>query len=879
MSVGSPTRRDSIVGGIIACARILRLLMALFRRDSSRALRDAGAARRRRHGRGLPGARPRLGREVAVKVLPERFTGDAEAVARFEREAFAVAALSHPNILSIFDFGVRRTGLLRRHGAARGGDAPRGSSPPGRCRRARRPITRAQIAEGLAAAHARGVVHRDLKPENLFVTEDGFVKILDFGLARRVPARGDATDAETLGALTEPGVLLGTVGYMSPEQVRGEPADARSDIFSFGAVLFEMLSGVRPFRRDSPAETMTAILRDEPPEMPEEARLASPVLERIARRCLEKDPGSRFQLARDLGFALEALAGAAAPRPAAQRDAAEGKERRRSVAVLFFKDLAANPENAHLGLGLADSTITELALVKSLLVRPTAAILRYRDRAVSPEEAGRELGVDAVVDGSFQRSGSRLRVTVQLVATADGRSLWGSKIDTSLDDIFQMQDEVSRRIAEALEVELSPADERRLARAAEGHRRFWEGKLDRLDAVLQDMPAGRAHELYMKGRTHLFSDTDRGHPRGDRGVREGARGRPAVSRSPSSGSRAPMRAWGSPSIREETGSIAPRRWAARRMAIEPGLPEGHYLKGLLAWSPRHGFDHATAIREYLAAIAGRPEPDRGPRSARGRALPRRDARGIRRPPAAGAGHQPGGHAGEGPSGVRRGTFRGITARDWRSRWRPSGSLRSGAAIRSRSARSGWGTWKAPSGDSPARRASFPDDPGSHSLRGLIAARRGDAGRPGGDRADHSPPVRRQRFIEVAIKAASFGHYHHAQYDIACIYALIGEKAAALDFLTRRRATASRVTAFSRAIPSWNLSEREIPLPRARRGAPRPVRRLPPDLPAALGASDAPAAPRDRPEALKRARPRREHAARILARIQYDACRRNTARAL
>ena len=162
-------------------------------------------------------------------------------------------------------------------------------------------------------------------------------------------------------------------------------------------------------------------------------REASPALDRIVRRCLEKDPEARFQLARDIAFTIEAVAGTRT----SPSVAAGGPESRRSVAVLFFKDLAGNPENAHLGLGLADSTITELSLVRSLLVRPTAAILRYQDRAMAPEEAGRELGVDAVVNGSFQRSGSRLRVTVQLIATADGRSLWGSKIDTTLDDIFR----------------------------------------------------------------------------------------------------------------------------------------------------------------------------------------------------------------------------------------------------------------------------------------------------------------------------------------------------------------------------------------------------------------------------------------------------------
>ncbi|HJW13063.1 MAG TPA: protein kinase [Thermoanaerobaculia bacterium] len=703
----------------------------------------------------------RLGRDVAVKVLPEKFTTDAEAVARFEREAFAVAALSHPNILSIFDFGQEGavsfvvTELLE-------GETLRGKLAAGPLPARKAADYAAQIARGLSAAHSRGVVHRDLKPENLFVTKDGFLKILDFGLARRTTAGGDETNADTLVALTEPGVVLGTVGYMSPEQVRGEATDARSDIFSFGAVLFEMLSGLRPFRRDSPAETLTAILRDEPPEMPEETRLASPALERIARRCLEKNPESRFQQARDLAYALEALAEAPPPRAAAPRSAAETGEGRRSVAVLFFKDLSASSENAHLGLGLADSTITELALVKSLLVRPTSAILRYRDRAVSPEEAGRELCVDAVVDGSFQRSGSRLRVTVQLVATADGRSLWGSKIDTSLDDIFQMQDEVSRKIAQALEVELSPADERRMARAAQ--------------------PSGKAYELYLKGRTHLFAesieDTNVAIAAFEKALEDDPRFALAMVGLASAYVRMGFSF-------DPVGDWLDRAEAMSRKAIsiEPGLPEGHYLKGLLAWSPRHGFDHATAIREYLAAIAGRPNLT----EAHERlgvvlfhvAMLEQSAAHSRQALAI--------NPEETLAKVHLGFSRYL-----------EGRYREGLEISLEAERepSLWCMYQSAlcqlrlgdvdgAEETVARGERLvPDDPGPHSVRGLIAACRGDAAAA---RREIELTVRhqsgRQRFIEVAIKTASFGHYHHAQYDIACIQALLGEKSQALDWLS------------------------------------------------------------------------------------------------
>lgn len=252
----------------------------------------------------------RLDRSVAVKVLPSSFASDPDRLRRFEQEARSVAALNHPNILSVHDIGTHDgtpymvTELLegetlrdRLHGALLS---------------SRRAIEYAtQIAQGLAAAHQKGVIHRDLKPENIFITKDGRVKILDFGLAKIAQSGGETNSAQTLTAaqvaLTEAGQVLGTAGYMSPEQVRGLPVDHRSDIFSFGSIFFEMLSGKRAFSRDTAAETMTAILKEDPPELTELHQNISPALERITRHCLEKSPELRFQSARDLAFDLEAL--------------------------------------------------------------------------------------------------------------------------------------------------------------------------------------------------------------------------------------------------------------------------------------------------------------------------------------------------------------------------------------------------------------------------------------------------------------------------------------------------------------------------------------------------------------------------------------------
>ena len=257
----------------------------------------------------------RLGREVAVKVLPASFSQEADRLRRFEQEARAASALNHPNIVTLHDVGQHEgapyvvTELLEgetlRARLATGALSPRKATEYA-----------IQIAQGLAAAHEKGIVHRDLKPENLFITEDGRVKILDFGLAKLIQpetASQQQTSIPTISPGTEPGVVMGTVGYMSPEQVKGQSADHRSDIFSFGAILYEMLSGRRAFRGDSAVETMSAILKEEPPDLGETNKSLSPGLERLVRHCLEKSPAQRFQSARDLAYDLESLSGLSSP--------------------------------------------------------------------------------------------------------------------------------------------------------------------------------------------------------------------------------------------------------------------------------------------------------------------------------------------------------------------------------------------------------------------------------------------------------------------------------------------------------------------------------------------------------------------------------------
>ena len=406
----------------------------------------------------------RLRREVAVKVLPEAMMDSEQALARFEREARAVAALSHPNVMAIHDFGTDNgtayAVMELLEGATLRDRLTQAELPPGRA------VEWAhQIAQGLAAAHERGIIHRDLKPENIFVTRDSVVKILDFGLARLDDPVDATPDGTTIAARTNPGSVVGTIGYLSPEQARGEIADHRSDIFAFGAVLYEMLGGPPAFLRRTTADTLVAILREEPCALAQLGRNVPAEVEDVLRHCLEKNPDERFRSARDLAFALRlamrASQGSGAepasrqsPRPASGAGPAEI-----SIAVLPFRNLSPGADADYFSDGITEEIINSISNLKTLNVAARTSSFAFKGRDEDVRKIGRELGVAMVLEGSIRQLGSRLRVSAQLINVESGYQVWSERWDRELADVFAVQDEIAQAIASAFKLRLTSSGE------------------------------------------------------------------------------------------------------------------------------------------------------------------------------------------------------------------------------------------------------------------------------------------------------------------------------------------------------------------------------------------------------------------------------------
>ncbi len=515
-----------------------------------------------------------LGRQVALKVLPPEFADDPEHGAQLEREARVLASLNHQNIAQVYGFhaaGQTRALVMELvEGPTLAERIAVGALPIEECL-----SISAQIVKALGAAHDQGIVHRDLKPQNIKLASGGRVKVLDFGLARIQAASGSLIgDAATLTQATKSGAIFGTVGYMAPEQVRGQTADTRADIFSFGCVLYEILTGERAFQRANSIETLAAILHDTPIPPSRRRRDVPAGLDRLVAHCLEKERAARFQSAHDLEFALAALTPAEA--------LAAVRPRAASVAVLPFTNLSADSENEFFADGITEDVIAHLAKIRSLKVISRTSVMVFKKSERSLREIGEKLGAATVVEGSVRRAGNRVRIVAQLVDASTDEHIWADTYDRDLTDIFSIQSDVALNIANALRAELS-SDER----ARVGRRPTYNLE---------------AYELYLRGRNSFYRFTEEGLLRSlddyDAAIVQDPGFALAWASIAETHTESCIQGFVGHSP-EETIRLA-KRAASRAMEIDDELAEAHGIQALIRFA--FDFDWPEAEREFLKAI-------------------------------------------------------------------------------------------------------------------------------------------------------------------------------------------------------------------------------------------------------------------------------------
>ena len=491
----------------------------------------------------------RLDRQVALKVLPAEVSDDPARLRRLQREAKALAALDHPGIVTIFSVeeadGVHFLTMAYVKGQTLGDSIPPNGMPVEKLLELGEALT-----DALRAAHEQGLVHRDLKPSNVMVDSEGRLRVLDFGLARvveKVPVSSQLPTQTTEEAMTQRGMVLGTAPYMSPEQAEGKPVGPSSDLFSLGVVLYEMATGSRPFQGDSAASLISSILRDTPPPVTEVRPELPEALGRVIQRSLEKAPGERHESAEAVREELEAVrqevlsgeviqaARARSPRSRAgmlalaaavvvlatlggtviwrvgqqagrqSREAAveTAASQIRSIAVLPLRNLSGDPEQEYFADGMTEALITDLARISALMVISRTSIMRFKDTDLSLPEIARELGVDAVVEGSVQREADQVRITAQLIDAATDRHLWADTFERALEGALALQSEVARSIANAIAVEVLPGEATRLAHTREVDPRTYEAYLRGMHHLKKGSPEG-----FEKGMAYLQEAVD-----------------------------------------------------------------------------------------------------------------------------------------------------------------------------------------------------------------------------------------------------------------------------------------------------------------------------------------------------------------------------------
>jgi eukaryotic-like serine/threonine-protein kinase len=428
-----------------------------------------------------------LGRKVAIKVLPTELARDRTASLRLMKEAQAAAQLDHPNICSIYeageDDGVPFIAMQLIEGESLADHLTSGSLAAD----ARLEIA-TQVADALSEAHRCGMVHRDVKPQNVMLNQRGQAKLMDFGLAKVFARSAVQPDAKTDAMLTMPGSVVGTVAYLSPEQVRGEEADARSDVWAFGVMLHEITTGARPFSGKAAVETMSAILRDEPAPRPAQT---DPSLGAVIDRCLKKNPVERYQDATQLHSALQMirLKVNAVPSGISQQSTKAPAVRKpriakiRSIAVLPLENHSVDPEQDYFADAMTESLVTDLAQIAGLRIVSRTSVMQYKGKHQPLRQIAAELGVDAILEGSVLRVGGRVRITAQLIHGATDQHLWAKSYEREAEDILALQSEVASAVAEEVRVKLTPREKTRLT------------AVRRVDRA--------AHEAYLKGIYHF----------------------------------------------------------------------------------------------------------------------------------------------------------------------------------------------------------------------------------------------------------------------------------------------------------------------------------------------------------------------------------------
>ena len=523
----------------------------------------------------------RLDREVALKLMPPDSAADPDRKRRFMIEARAASALNHPNIVTIHDVAsADGTDFLVM-------EYVRGDTISARIKQAAMPVADVvqwgiQIADALAKAHLAGIVHRDLKPSNIMITPDGLAKVMDFGLAKLDETKLTAASGDnTLTLQTQAGVLIGTMAYMSPEQAEGKPVDGRSDVFSFGAVLHEMITGRRAFQRESSISTLVAVLREDAPSVASLRGGVSTALDHVIGRCLRKDPARRFQSMTEVKSALEDVRAELSTASVAAAVVPEVP----SIAVLPFSNLSADKENEYFGDGLTEEIINALTRVEGLRVIARTSSFRFRGD-LDLKDVGEKLSVRHVLEGSVRKAGTRIRITAQLISIADESHLWSQRYDREFQDIFEIQDEIARAIVEELKLKLAPSEP--VSQAA----------CVRLAGNLE------AYGLALQGRYHLQKLTPDGLARAKACFEQAISLDPNCAMAHTSLSAYWFSLGAIGLMPPRQAFVTARAAADKALELDPTLPESHAISGALMMN--HEYDWEGARREFEIALAYNP---------------------------------------------------------------------------------------------------------------------------------------------------------------------------------------------------------------------------------------------------------------------------------